>query len=47
MDVLGWISQNHLGRVKAVMADGAKAISCAIYKVFGDKIIMCYYQMHK
>ena len=49
MDVLGWIRQNHVGCVKAVMADGAKPISVAIYKVFGEKIIrlMCYYHMRK
>ena len=39
MDILGWIRQNHVGCVKAVMADGAKPISIAIYKVFGEKII--------
>ena len=32
MDVLGWIRQNHVGSVKAVMADGAKPISVAKYK---------------
>ena len=49
MDILGWIRQNHGGCVKAVMADGAKPISIAIYKVFGEKIIrlMCYYHMRK
>ena len=49
MDILGWVKQNHLGHAKAVMADGAKHISIAIYKVFGDAVIrlMCYYHMRK
>ena len=49
VDILQWVSDQHVGSVQAVLADGARCLTLAIQRVFGELVdrIMCYYHMKK
>ena len=49
VDILKWVRMNNQGQVQGVLADGARCLTLAIQKVFGELVdrIMCFYHMKK